>query len=295
MIYINGLGYVDEGVYGVTSTSATQPSNITSTRGVSPFDDILSVETAKLDAEESTKEISLNDIFKEAAKKYNVSEDLLKAIGYHESRFQTDVVSQAGAIGVMQLMPSTAEYLGVEDPRDPYQNIMGAAKLLGKLSEMYDGNQSLMLAAYNAGSGNVEKYGGIPPFKETQEYVAKVLATLSAGVDVPDKNVSINPSATASQDIINTTKKSANNYSNSIDNLTSAIDDFYKSSNLDKIFSYDDYQLLMEYFENMLEIIASIGETSSTSGNDDDSGDQSLMNLFKLGGSTYAYRSNNLL
>ena len=279
MIYINGLGYVNEGVYGVSTPQISQTSSTAQPSTVSAFDNILSTETAKLSDNNTTK--SLDDIFKEAAEKYNIPEDLLKAIGYHESRFQTDAVSSAGAIGVMQLMPSTAEYLGVEDPYDPYQNIMGAAKLLGKLSDMYDGNQSLMLAAYNAGSGNVEKYGGIPPFEETQNYVAKVLSTLSTGVEVPDKDITINASDK------NTV---ANNATDKIEK--NEFNMFYKSSNLDDIFSYDDYKILMSFYENMLDIISSIGETTS---NEDETSDGSLMSLYQLGSSSLSYNRNSLL
>ena len=79
----------------------------------------------------------------------------------------------------MQLMPKTAEGLGVTDSYDPRQNILGGAKLISQLLDKYDGDKSLALAAYNAGSGNVSKYGGIPPFKETQNYVKKVLEKYS--------------------------------------------------------------------------------------------------------------------
>ncbi len=291
MIYINGLGYVDEGVYGISSTQGVKTATTTQASTVSSFDNILSTETAKLD-QESTTTKTLNDIFDEAASKYNVSADLLKAIAYHESRFQADAVSSAGAVGIMQLMPSTAEYLGVEDSYDPYQNIMGAAKLLGKLSDMYDGNQSLMLAAYNAGSGNVDKYGGIPPFKETQEYVAKVLNTLSTGVDVPDTDITINGTTSQVATTTDTSEASSTKTQNteykkdatrqtdaSSNTSTDTTDSFYTSSNLDDIFSYDDYQLLMSFYENMLEIISSIGETSS--GNEDEA-DNSLLDLYQL-------------
>ena len=289
MIYINGLGYIDEGVYGISSTQAAKPASATQTSSVSAFDNILSEETAKLSDNSTTK--SLDDIFKEAAEKYNVSEDLLKAIGYHESRFQTDAVSSAGAIGVMQLMPSTAEYLGVEDPSDPYQNIMGAAKLLGKLSDMYDGNQSLMLAAYNAGSGNVEKYGGIPPFEETQNYVAKVLSTLQTGVEVPDKDITINASGATASVATDTNNKTDSNDTIS-KNAIETTDNFYKLSNLNDIFSYDDYKILMSFYENMLDIISSIGETSSDK---DDSSESSLMSLYQLGNISLSYNRNSLL
>ncbi len=128
---------------------------------------------------------SLDDIFQKAAQKYDVPVSLLKAIGKAESNFNPNAVSCAGAQGVMQLMPATAKSLGVTDSFDAEQNIMGGAKYIKQMLDRYDGNVKLALAAYNAGSGNVEKYGGIPPFKETQNYVTKVMSyageTLTAG------------------------------------------------------------------------------------------------------------------
>ncbi len=117
----------------------------------------------------------LNPYFVEAAETYNVDINLLKSIAKAESNFRPDATSSAGAMGVMQLMPATAADLGVTNAYDAHENIMGGAKLISQLLTKYDNNLSLALAAYNAGSGNVDKYGGIPPFKETQNYVTKVL------------------------------------------------------------------------------------------------------------------------
>ena len=117
----------------------------------------------------------LDAIFDEAAEKYGVDAIFLKSIAKCESDFDPACVSHSGATGIMQLMPATAAELGVSDSYDPYQNIMGGAQYISELLDKYNGNTSLALAAYNAGSGNVAKYGGIPPFTETQNYVNKVL------------------------------------------------------------------------------------------------------------------------
>ncbi len=130
---------------------------------------------------------SLEQIFDEASKTYNVSKDLLKAVAKAESNFNPKAVSSCGAMGIMQLMPATASGLGVTNAYDPKQNIMGGAKYLSQLLTKYNGNIPYAVAAYNAGGGNVDKYGGIPPFNETQNYVAKVLQYLNQGVDIPQQ------------------------------------------------------------------------------------------------------------
>ena len=131
------------------------------------------------------KSTTLDDIFQKAADTYQVPVNLLKAIGLAESSFHVDATSRCGAQGIMQLMPKTAKALGVTDSYDPEQNIMGGAKYISDMLKNYNGDVSLALAAYNAGSNNVKKYGGIPPFKETQNYVKKVMENYQNGVTIP--------------------------------------------------------------------------------------------------------------
>lgn len=122
----------------------------------------------------SMKKTKYDEYFKAAAKKYNVSESLLKAIAKAESDFNPDCVSSAGAMGVMQLMPETAKGLGVDDPYDPEQNIIGGAKCIAMKLKEFNGDVRLALAAYNAGSGAVRRNGGVPSYCTT--YVNKVLS-----------------------------------------------------------------------------------------------------------------------
>lgn len=123
--------------------------------------------------------------FEEAAEKTGVDIELLKAVAAVESGFNPSAVSPAGAMGIMQLMPQTAKEMGVDDPFNPRENILGGAKYLKKLLDMF-GDVELAIAAYNAGPGNVQKYGGIPPFEETQNYVKKVMELWKQGIPAFD-------------------------------------------------------------------------------------------------------------
>jgi len=109
-----------------------------------------------------------------ASKKFGVPKSLLTAVSRAESAFRSEVTSPAGAVGMMQLMPATAKGLGVTDTTDPWQNIAGGAKYLRQLLDRFDGDATKAVAGYNAGPNAVQKYGGVPPYKETQTYVARV-------------------------------------------------------------------------------------------------------------------------
>lgn len=130
----------------------------------------------------SSGRADLDAIFDEASKRYGIPANLLKAVAKAESNFRPDATSRCGAMGIMQLMPGTARALGVTDAYDPEQNIMGGAKFLKDMLDQFNGDVSLALAAYNAGPNNVVKYGGIPPFNETQNYVRTVLEYLGGDI-----------------------------------------------------------------------------------------------------------------
>ncbi|HIZ27736.1 MAG TPA: lytic transglycosylase domain-containing protein [Candidatus Adamsella sp.] len=133
--------------------------------------------TPALSEEERTSFVEdIDYIIKEKADKYNLDESLIKAVIKAESGFNPNAVSKAGASGLMQLMPGTARGLGVEDIFDVEQNIEGGAKYLRGMLDRFDGDKSLALAAYNAGPNAVKRYGGIPPYQETQNYVKRVLS-----------------------------------------------------------------------------------------------------------------------
>lgn len=115
-----------------------------------------------------------------AATRFGVDRNLVDAVAWQESRYNPHAISTAGALGVMQLMPDTARQLGVSNPHDVQQNVAGGTAYLRQQLERFGNNVPLALAAYNAGPGAVLRYGGIPPYRETQNYVRQIMQRLSA-------------------------------------------------------------------------------------------------------------------
>lgn len=174
------------GLYAVNAANANK-SAAGSVQETGDFASVLeSTKNTKNTSGNTGEATALDDIFLKASEAYQVPLNLLKAVAKTESNFNPDAVSSCGAQGVMQLMPSTAAGLGVQDAFNPEQNIMGGAKYLSQMLDRYDGDVKLCLAAYNAGAGNVAKYGGIPPFKETQAYVEKVMNYMGEELETPN-------------------------------------------------------------------------------------------------------------
>lgn len=117
----------------------------------------------------------------DAAKTHGVDPRLVAAVAHHESGFNANAVSRVGAVGIMQLMPDTARFLGV-NAYDARQNVLGGTRYLRTLLDTFHGDLDLTLAAYNAGPGAVQRYGGVPPYRETQAYVKNVRAAYEAAL-----------------------------------------------------------------------------------------------------------------
>jgi soluble lytic murein transglycosylase-like protein len=127
--------------------------------------------------------LAYDDIIDEAAEKFDLDADLIHAVIQTESAYNPLAESPVGAQGLMQLMPSLQADMGVADPFDPRENIMAGSEYLKKLLTRHDGNVALALASYNAGPGNVTRYKGVPPFKETRNYVKKIKGILEEVAD----------------------------------------------------------------------------------------------------------------
>ncbi len=178
-----GMGIADKIFKSLTNQELKEFKNEIESKGLAkPFVNKLKETTVKLDTK---KDLNLNEkalkrlkkfdkYIKAASEKFNVDEKLIKSVILTESSAKADAKSHANAKGLMQLIDSTANYLGVENVWDPKENIMGGTKYLSKLLKLFNGDTDLALAGYNAGPGNVKKHKGIPPFEETQNYVKRV-------------------------------------------------------------------------------------------------------------------------
>lgn len=154
------------------------------------FGDLLTKPTTKVNAQiysntanavqtkdSYTTKSKIKELISRISQKHGVDEKLVNALVNQESGFNPAAKSKVGAMGLMQLMPATAKGLGVTNPMDPEQNVEGGVKYLKSMLDKYNGNIILALAAYNAGPGAVDKYDGVPPYKETQNYVKSILSS----------------------------------------------------------------------------------------------------------------------
>lgn len=281
--YMSGVLNQIQGGTGYQGTSYTNRTSLYGQNFTETFLDTLqrlngnqTVKTRSVAETRETVQIqtgseSMDAIFAEAAERYNVPLNLLKAIGKAESGFNANAVSPAGAQGVMQLMPATAKSLGVDDPFDARSNIMGGARYIAEKLNQYNGDIELALAAYNAGSGNVAKYGGVPPFTETRNYIARIKSymngDLTTGKSVESKAVS---AADESDQTAGSIFGTSLNY---WDLLRSGVDSLHtaaKSSSAMKG-AYDLTKENAQYFVDMmrLQMLSRVSSLSTLSGTSD--------------------------
>lgn len=299
---VDSVNMLDGNVYLVSQGDNIKPA------GATDFDNVIN--------NISSGSESLDDIFNEVSNEYGVNVNLLKAVAKAESDFDTEAVSYCGAQGIMQLMPTTAESLGVEDPFDARQNITGGAKMLAYLLDDYNGNVTLALAAYNAGSGSVSKYGGVPPYKETLGYIDRIndilggalssdsttidgagATDLSQSICVGDTGIMVYSQNNSQQGENNQelsalrNQITANKYNISDAVLKSRASSGTSSSNV--LFSYDDYKYVINTYKAILSKLLAVSSTINTS--DDSNTYNTAYNNYSDDNSALGYYKNGLL
>ena len=305
MPYIEGVGYVNDATYIGETIGGVTLSSVKPFNEESEFNKVYKTEIAKVDADQTTgkKTYVLEDIFREASEKYGISESMLKALAFTESGFNATEVSSSGAMGMMQLMPVTARALGIEDAFDPYENIMGGAQILAEFKNMFNGDESLMLAAYNAGPNAVKQYGGIPPYEQTQALVSRVLSYMQSGVNPPE-TVTYDPATkqatsgaysdyialannlktqVTSAMINDTTELTTAQTLNSVGSALTASESSDTVSQVVQALSRDKYDTMVSYYQYLLEQLSGMNtSTSSLFSMDDDEDENSANDLFIL-------------
>lgn len=159
---------------GAPSTACADIYKYVDANGVIHFTNTPTTSNFKLYAKENGRQFTVQDVIRRCASYYRLEEALVRAVIKVESDFNPAAVSRKGALGMMQLIPQTAKLLKVNNPLDPEQNIRGGSLYLRMMLDQFKGDLDLALAAYNAGPTAVRRYGGVPPFKETQRYLTKV-------------------------------------------------------------------------------------------------------------------------
>lgn len=157
----------------VTFTNAPQYTSVPSKRAWNFYRKEIRSDGQKV-APDGPMVYSYRELIRQHARSYGLEEALVKAVIKAESNYNPSSTSSKGALGLMQLIPETAQLMNVSDPFDPSQNIRGGSGYLRRMLDLFDGNLDLALAAYNAGPNAVQRHGGIPPYEETRNYVQRV-------------------------------------------------------------------------------------------------------------------------